>query len=72
MDVSRGAPLLGNIEWRSFLRAFQIKKYIKIYVKMFCKRVFFSIGAPLGNLLAGTFWEKREVYLDYFLGTRGY
>jgi hypothetical protein len=28
-SVSIGAPLLGNMEGPSFLRAFEIKKYIK-------------------------------------------
>jgi hypothetical protein len=28
-----GAPRLGNMEGRYFLRAFEIKRYIKIYVK---------------------------------------
>jgi hypothetical protein len=45
-----GALLLGNMEGRSFLRAFEIKRYIKIYVKMPCESVSLSIGAPLGNL----------------------
>jgi hypothetical protein len=34
----------------SFLRAFEIKGYIKRDVKMPCKRVSLSIGTPLGNL----------------------
>ena len=33
-----------------FFRAFEIKRYIKRYVKMPCKWVSLSIGAPLGNL----------------------
>jgi hypothetical protein len=32
-SVSTGAPLLGNMKGRSFLRAFEIKRYIKRYVK---------------------------------------
>jgi len=38
-SVSIGAPLLGNMEGHSFLRAFEIKRYIKRDVKMSCKRV---------------------------------
>jgi hypothetical protein len=47
--VSIGAPLLGNMEGRSFLRAFEIKRYIKRYVKMLCKRVSLSIGPQWGT-----------------------
>jgi hypothetical protein len=61
-SVSIGAPLLGNMEGPSFSRAFEIKKYIKRYVKMHCKRVSLSIGAPLGKLegirLPGLFERK--------------
>jgi len=32
-SVSIGAQLLGNMEGRSFLRTFEIKRYIKRYVK---------------------------------------
>jgi hypothetical protein len=46
----------------SFLRAFEIKRYIKRDVKTPCKRVSVSIGAPLGNLegirLLGLFERK--------------
>jgi hypothetical protein len=38
------------MEGRSLLRAFEIKSYIKRYVKLPCKQVSLSIGAPLGNL----------------------
>jgi hypothetical protein len=48
-SVSIGAPLLGNMDRRFFLRAFEIKRYIKRYVKMPCKRVSLSIGPLLGN-----------------------
>jgi len=45
-----------------FLRAFEIKRYIKRDVKMLCKWVSVSIGAPLGNLegirLPGHFERK--------------
>jgi hypothetical protein len=34
----------------SFLRAFEIKRCIRRYVKMPCKQVSLSIGALLGNL----------------------
>jgi len=57
-SVSLGAPLLGNMEGRTFLRAFGIKRYIKIYVQMPCKRVSLSVGAPLGNL-NGIRWPGR-------------
>jgi hypothetical protein len=50
-SVSTGAPLLENMEGRSFLRAFEIKRYIKRYVNMLCTRVSLSIGAPMGNLV---------------------
>jgi hypothetical protein len=43
-------PLLGNMEGCSFLRAFEIERYIKRYVKIPCKQVSLSIAAPLGNL----------------------
>jgi hypothetical protein len=47
---------------RSFLRVFEIKRYIKRYVKMPCKWVSHSIGALFGNLegirLLGLF-ERR-------------
>jgi len=49
-SVSVGALLLENVEGCSFLRAFEIKRYIKRDVKMPCKRVSLSIGALLGNL----------------------
>jgi len=38
------------MEGRSFLREFEIKRYIKKDVKMPCKCVSLFIGAPLGNL----------------------
>jgi len=45
VSVSIGALLLGNMEGCSFLRAFEIKRY----VKMPYRRVSLSIGALLGN-----------------------
>ena len=64
MSVSIGAPLLGNMEGHSLVRAFEIKRYNKRDVKMPCIRVSLSIGAPLGNLqgihLAGLFEIKGE------------
>jgi hypothetical protein len=61
-SVSIVATLLGNMEGRSFLRAFEINRYIKRYVKMPCKWVSLSIGARLGNLegihLPGLFERK--------------
>jgi hypothetical protein len=75
-SVSIGAPLLRDMDGRSFLRAFEIKRCINRYVKTPCKWVSLSIGAPLGNLegihLPGFFLEKRIVYLGSFLGPRGY
>jgi hypothetical protein len=50
VSISVGAPLLGNMEGCSFLRGFEIKRYIKRYVKMPYKWVPLSIGAPLGKL----------------------
>jgi hypothetical protein len=42
--------LLGDMKGCCFHRAFEIKRYIKRYVKMSCKQVSLSTGAPLGNL----------------------
>jgi hypothetical protein len=65
-SVSIGAPLLWNMEGRCFLRDFEIKSYIKGYVKMPCKQISLSIGAPLGNLdgirLPGCF-KRKEKYI---------
>jgi hypothetical protein len=49
-SVSIGTSLLGNVKERFLPRAFEIKRYIKRNIKMPCKRVSLSIGAPLGNL----------------------
>jgi len=61
-SVSIGAALVGNTEGRSFLWAFEIKRY----VKMPCKRVSLSTGAPMGNLegirLPGLF-ERRGKHI---------
>ena len=58
-SVCIGTPLLGNMERRSFFRAFEKKRYSKRYIKMPCKWVSVSIGAALGepggDSLAGTF-----------------
>jgi hypothetical protein len=56
-SVSTGAPLLGNMEGLSFLRAFEIKRYIKRYVKILCKRVFLYSGR-VGIRLPGLFERK--------------
>ena len=65
-SVSIGAPLLGDMEGRSFLKAFERKRYIKRYVKMPCKWVYLSIGAQLENLegihLPGLF-ERKGWYM---------
>ena len=47
----------------SFLRAIEIKRCIKRDVKMPCKRVSLSIGAPLGNL--------ERIHLPGVLGGKG-
>jgi hypothetical protein len=59
-SVSIGAPLLGNMEGRSFLRVFEIKRYIKRDVKIPCTRVSLSIGAPMGNLEGIRLPELRQ------------
>ena len=50
VSVSVGVLLLENMEGHCFLRAFEIKRYIKRDVKMPCKWVSLSIGALLGNV----------------------
>jgi hypothetical protein len=49
-SVSIWPPLLEIMEGLAFLRAFEIERYIKRYVKMPCKWVSLSIAVPLGNL----------------------
>jgi hypothetical protein len=60
--LHRGSSFWRNMEGRSFLRAFEIKRYIKRYVKMPCKGTSVPIGTPLGNLeeirLPGHFERK--------------
>jgi hypothetical protein len=60
-SVSIVATLLRNMEGRSFLKAFEIKRY----VKMFCKLVSLYIGAPSGKLggirLPGRFERKKSI-----------
>jgi hypothetical protein len=72
VSVAIGNPLLGNMEGRFFLRAFEIKRYIKRYVKIPSKRISLSIGAPLGNLdgirLPGRFERKGKYIWVPFLG----
>jgi hypothetical protein len=50
------------MEGHSFVRGFEIKRYIKRNVKMPCIQVSLSIGDPLGNLegihLPGLFERK--------------
>jgi hypothetical protein len=60
-SISIEPPLLGNMEGRSFLRAFEIKKYLKRFVKMHSKRVYLPIGAPLGNLEGRSFLRAFEI-----------
>jgi hypothetical protein len=65
-SVSIGAPLLGNMEGRPFLRVFEIKRFIQGHVKISCKRISLSlsiggfVGEPAWDTLSGTFWEKRK------------
>jgi hypothetical protein len=58
--------LLGNMEGRSLLRVFEIKRCIKRYVRMPCKQVSLSTGAPFGNRdgirLPGLF-ERKGHYI---------
>jgi len=74
-SASKGVPLLGNMEGCSFLRAFEIKRYIKRYVKMPCKWISLSTGAPLGNMegirLPGLFERKAGIsgYLSWIQRT---
>jgi hypothetical protein len=59
----------------SFHRVFEIKIYIKKYVKMPCKQVSLSIGAPFGepggDLLAEIFWIEDDGISGFLLGPRG-
>jgi hypothetical protein len=62
---------LGNLEGRSFLRAFEINRYITRYVKLPCKWVSLSIGALPGTLegipLPGRFERKGKYIWAPFL-----
>jgi hypothetical protein len=75
VSVSTGGPLLGNMEGSSFLKAFEINKYIKRYEKMPCKRVSLSTWVPLWNTegihLPGHFERKRKYIWVPFLGPVG-
>jgi hypothetical protein len=61
-------PAFGEHGGTLFLRAFEIKRYIKRYVKMPCKWVSLSVGALLGELewihLLGHF-ERNGKYVVY-------
>ena len=68
--------LSGNMEWAPLPGTVrENKRYIKR-----CKTALqlgISLprgrnGEPAGDSLAGTFWEKRIIYLGSFLGPRGY
>jgi hypothetical protein len=52
------------MEGRSLLRAFEIKRYFKRYVKIPCKRLSLSIGFSLRNMegirLLGFLREKES------------
>jgi hypothetical protein len=50
VSVSKGTPLLGSVEGCSFLMAFEIRRYIRRYVKMPSTQVSLSTGAPLRHL----------------------
>jgi hypothetical protein len=71
-SVVIGALLLGNMEGCSFLRAFEMKRY----VKMSCKWLSPSTGALLGNLegicLLGLLERKGEYIWVPCLGPRGH
>jgi hypothetical protein len=60
------ATLLGNMEGRSFHRAFEVTRYINKYVQMPCKQLSLSRGAPLWKLegicLPGLF-ERKGKYI---------
>jgi hypothetical protein len=53
-------------QWRDALSLGEIKRYIKRYIKMPCKWVSLSIGAPLGNLEEIRFlglFERKGKYI---------
>jgi len=58
VSVSIEAPLLGNMEGCSFLRAFEIKRYIKRYVKK-CpvSRYLYPEGSCWGTLRGFASWD---------------
>jgi hypothetical protein len=70
-SVSIGALLLGKREGCSFLRDFEIKGYIKRYIKMPCKQVSLSTGTLMGNqdgtCLLGLFERKGKHIWILFL-----
>jgi len=59
------------MEGCSFLKALEVKRYIKRYVKMSCKWLSFFIGGLLGNILRicflGLFERKGKYVLVNFL-----
>jgi hypothetical protein len=70
VSVSIGAPLLGNVEGRTFLRDFEIKIYIKRYVKMPIAGITFHrgpVGEPGGDSLPGLFKRKGKYIWVPFL-----
>jgi hypothetical protein len=73
-SASVGAPLLGNMEVRFFLRAFLFRGIFMRFLRemqMPCKRVSLSIGTLLGNqegvCLPGFFTEKKKYIWVPFL-----
>ena len=56
---------MGNVEGRSFLSAFGIKRNIKTYVNVSSKRVSLSIGPPTGEAgwvyFPGTFLDPENI-----------
>jgi len=67
--ASIGAPLLGNMEVRFFLRAFLFRGIFMSFLRemqMPCKRVCLSIGTLLGNLEGvrlPRFLREKEKYI---------
>ena len=73
-SASIGAPLLGSVEGRFFLRAFLSRGIFMRFmrdIQMRCKQVSPSIGALMGNLEGGSFaWiferRKRYIWVHFF------
>ena len=84
MSASVGALLLGNMEGRSFPRAFEREKnsYLEEFCADFeiCKNGLKTgislhrgpVGEPGWSSFAGTYERKEKVYLGSFPGPRGH